>query len=43
MTDFLKVYLESDLDDDNEDAVEGLLPAVKVGDKVNREEVGTCQ
>lgn len=41
---FLKVYLESDLDDDNEDdAVEGLLPAVKVGDKVNREEVVVTQ
>jgi len=41
---FLKVYLESELDDDaDDDAVEGLLPAVKVGDKVNREEVVVTQ
>ncbi|MFK8044544.1 MAG: type I DNA topoisomerase [Crocinitomicaceae bacterium] len=35
---FLKVYLESKLDDD-EDEVDGLLPEINVGDKLNRESI----
>lgn len=41
---FLKVYLESSMDDDEDDlAPEGLLPAVKVGEKVDPEEVMATQ
>ena len=37
---FLKVYLESKLEDEEEDAVEeGLLPAVKQGDKLSVQEI----
>lgn len=41
---FLKVYLESSLEDDEEDkALEGLLPDLKVGDKVGVEEITATQ
>lgn len=41
---FLKVYLETNLDEDEEDAyASGLLPAVTVGDNVNREEIMVTQ
>lgn len=41
---FLKVYLESSLDDDEEDkALEGLLPDLKVGDTVAVEEITATQ
>lgn len=41
---FLKVYLESSMDDDEDDtAPEGLLPAVKVGDSVETNEVVATQ
>ena len=37
---FLKVYLESDVDqDDDEDDEDGLLPDVKAGEKVNSDEI----
>lgn len=38
---FLKVYLESSLEDDEDVAIEGLLPAVSVGDAVTTNEI-TC-
>lgn len=41
---FLKVYLESSMDDDEDDtAPEGLLPAVKVGDSVKTNEIVATQ
>jgi len=41
---FLKVYLESNLDDDNDDDLEkGILPAVAQGDKVGQEEIKVTQ
>jgi DNA topoisomerase-1 len=41
---FLKVYLESSLDDEEEDkTLEGLLPAVKVGDQLTTEEISATQ
>ncbi|MCJ8288306.1 MAG: type I DNA topoisomerase [Crocinitomicaceae bacterium] len=41
---FLKVYLESSMDDDEDDtAPEGLLPAVKVGDSVDTNEIVATQ
>jgi DNA topoisomerase I len=37
---FLKVYMESSMDDDDDDQnTEGILPAVKVGEKVDRNEI----
>ena len=43
---FLKVYLESDVDDDDQDLdskVEGLLPAVKVGQSLEAKEIDITQ
>jgi DNA topoisomerase-1 len=40
---FLKVYLESKIEDEDEEFESGLLPAVSKGDKVNREEVKATQ
>ncbi len=41
---FLKVYLESSMDDDDDDdAPEGLLPAVKKGDKVDTAQIVATQ
>jgi DNA topoisomerase-1 len=41
---FLKVYLESSLDEDDEDKVlEGLLPAVKVGEKLDLLQISATQ
>lgn len=36
---FLKVYLESSLEEDEEDAVEGLLPDLKLNDKLDTTEI----